>query len=158
MRDPRPMRPWIAAVCAGSIAAVVSLAVETPIVWLMTGELPWVAARMAAAMLLGPQVLSPPTFDSGIVTLAFVVHFALSVFYALILAHMIHGETPAQAALTGAAFGAVVFFIDLYLLADAFFPWFAAMRDGITLMSHLILSAVTGWSYAVLTKKAAAAM
>jgi hypothetical protein len=146
--------PWQIAICAGVIAATFSLAIETPIVWFMSGELPWGAARMAAAMVLGPTVLLPSAFDIGVVLLAFIVHFALSIFYALILAYIIHGETAFAAALTGAAFGAVVFVVDLFVLTDIFFPWFVTMRDTITLMSHLILGGVSGWTYTVLIKKA----
>jgi hypothetical protein len=147
------MRPWRAAVCAGLIAAAVSLAIETPIVWFLTGNLPWAAARMTAAMLLGPDILFPPTFDAGIVALAFVIHFGLSIFLALVLARMIHGETVCHASLTGAAFGMVVFFINMYALTDIFFPWFAEMRNGMTFVSHVVLGTVLGWSYAVLAEK-----
>lgn len=138
---------------AGLAAAIISLAVETPIVWLLTGDLPWGAARMTVAMLLGPDVLSPPTFDFWIVTLAFLIHLALSAFYALILAWIIHGETPFHATITGAAFGIVVFSINMYALTDIFFPWFIALRSGITFFSHIVLGATIGWSYIALTTK-----
>ncbi|HKQ29922.1 MAG TPA: hypothetical protein VJS66_01445, partial [Burkholderiales bacterium] len=129
----RPTSPWQSAVYSGVIAAIVSLALETPVIWLLHGELPWTAARMTAAMLLGPDVLSPPTFDLGMVALAFVIHFGLSIFFALILAAAIHGETPFHAAIAGAAFGGGVFFIDMFVLTDVFFPWFAQLRNAMTL-------------------------
>jgi hypothetical protein len=148
----RPVRPWQAAVCAGLIAAVASLTIETPVVWLISGELPWAAARMTVAILLGPQVLSPPSFDVRIVALAFAIHFALSIFYASVLAWIVHGETVFHASITGAAFGVVVFFLNMFALTDIFFPWFVELRNAITFCSHIVLGAVMGGSYVAIVK------
>jgi hypothetical protein len=144
MRIVRPSRFVSTALHAGMVAGAVSLAIETPIVWLRADELPWAAARMAAAMVLGPSVLSPPTFDAGLVALAFAVHFGLSILFALPLVWVTPGETFRQAVAIGIAFGAIVYAINLHILAPMFFPWFEALQNGMTFFSHLTLGATAG--------------
>lgn len=146
-----PIHPWQASVYAGIAAATVSLAIETPLVWLLKGQLPWAAARMAAAMLLGPSVLSPPTFDFWIVVLAFVIHFSISIFLAFILAWIIHGESLGRAIGMGVVFGIIVFFINMVGLTAIFFPWFAELRNWITFVSHTVLGASLGGAYCLMT-------
>ena len=153
MRRPHALGRWGAATHAGLTAAVVSLAIETPLVLLLQGDLPWAAARMTVAMLLGTDALSPTdTFDVCLVTLAFGIHLALSVVYGLIFAAAIREMTNVRAALIGAAFGLLLFFVNLYGFAPAFFPWFIELRGGITLFSHLIFGAVLGSSYVIFRK------
>lgn len=145
---------WRAGIHAGITAALVSLVVETPLVWLLQGELPWAAARMTAAMLLGSEVLSPAdTFDFWLVLLALAIHLALSVLYGLMFVSVTRAITIAGAAVIGAAFGLLLFFINLYGVAPIFFPWFLELRGGITVFSHVVFGAVLGGSYVMFRKR-----
>ena len=147
-------RKWHAAIYSGITAALVSLAIETPLVWLLQGELPWAAARMTAAMLLGTGVLIPPdTFDFRLVMLALGIHIMLSVLYGLIFASVTRGMTIARAAVIGAAFGLLLFVVNLYGIAPILFPWFLELRGGITVFSHLVFGAVLGGSYVTFWKR-----
>ena len=145
---------WRAGIDAGITAALVSLAVETPLVWLLRGELPWAAARMTAAMVLGSEVLFPPdTFDFWLVLLALGIHLALSVLYGLIFASVPLGISIFRAAVMGAAFGLLLFLINLYGIAPIFFPWFLELRGGITVFSHVVFGAVLGGSCVIFRKR-----
>jgi len=147
-----PVRPdWKAAVFAGLVAAMVSLIVETPLVWLIRGETPWPAARMAAAMVLGPRVLSPlANFDPGVVVVATLIHFALSVGYGSLLALFLGRAGLVGASVAGVSFGLVLYFVNLHAIAPFWFPWFAELRTGLTVFSHLVFGAALGVSYVVL--------
>jgi hypothetical protein len=143
-----------AAIYAGLIAAFVSLLVETPLVWLVTGEAPWTAARMAAAMVLGPEVLPPPAgFDPWIVAVALAIHVALSIAYGAVLGAVVRKLSLARAAGAGAVFGVALFVINLYGIAPVFFPWFEELRGAITLFSHVVFGTVLGAAYVAVAEK-----
>lgn len=144
---------WRAVVYSGLIAGAAFVIAEMVLVALFQGESPWTPVRMIAAILLGPDVLPPPaTFDGGIAIVALVVHFALSIIYAAILAWIVRIvpmetlSTP-QAASIGAIFALAIFLVNFYPIAAAAFPWFAEGRDWVTVVSHLLFGAVLGWSY-----------
>lgn len=142
---------WKAAVFAGLVAAIVSLIVETPLVWLIHGESPWPAARMAAAMVLGPRVLSPLAgFDLGVVVVATLIHLALSVGYGLLLAPFLRRAGRIDAGVVGAFFGLFLYLVNLHVIAPLWFPWFDALRTGLTVFSHLVFGAAFGVSYVLL--------
>ena len=143
-----PVRPdWKTAVLAGLVAAIVSLIVETPLVWLIRGESPWPAARMAAAMVLGPRVLSPlASFDLGVVLVATLIHLALSVMYGVLLAPLLIRSGRIGAGVIGALFGLVLYLVNLHVIAPLWFPWFAPLRTGLTVFSHLVFGVALGVS------------
>jgi hypothetical protein len=147
-------RRWRVSLYSGLIAGLVSLIVETPFVWFINDQTPWLAARMTAAMLLGPDAMSPPaTFDLWLVALAFAIHIALSVVYALTLGAVVQGMPTANAAYAGGMFGIVLYFINLHVIAPAFFPWFIELRNVISLISHIVFGAIAGGCYVFLTQK-----
>ena len=103
-------------------------------------------ARLTAALLMGSAVLPPPsTGQWDVLLVAALIHFALSIAYALILA-LIFAQVPARlgghlhtgpALIAGAVYGLAIYGINLYGLT-AFFPWFAVARDWVTLATHLV--------------------
>lgn len=154
------LRHWKAALYAGIIAAVVSLIVETPIVWFLADLSLWVSARMAAAMVLGREVLPPPaTFDLWIVTVALSIHLVLSMLYGLILALILtwfmRRMTLVRAIVIGVVFGLALYLINLHGFAPLLFPWFIALQNGITVFSHIVFGAALGGAYVAITKRAA---
>lgn len=146
-----------AAVAAGIVGAIVSLVVETPINWLLFEQTPWAAMRMAAAIVLGPDVLAPPaTFDPWFAIVATIVHVGLAIACALLLAVIVHRMRTLVAAFVGALFGVVVYFINLHGFASLWFPWFAELRGGVTIFSHVVLGSVIGASYVAMRRRAPA--
>ncbi|KXS33794.1 MAG: sodium:proline symporter [Candidatus Gallionella acididurans] len=132
---------WSTAVLAGVIAGTSATLVQM-LLWLVfTDAFPAILfrdARLTAALVLGSSVLPPPaTFDTGIMLAATLVHFALSVVYAALLARLTSGLENIPALLAGAAFGIVLYFINLYGFT-AVFPWFAQARGWITLIAHAV--------------------
>lgn len=148
-----------AAALSGVIAGAVFLAAEMALVALLMGESPWAPPRMMAAIVQGPGVLPPPaTFDAGIVAVAMLVHFGLSVALGVAFA-VLHGLLKASttiAIVAGVVFGLAVYVVDFYVLT-AVFPWFAMARNMISIFAHALFGLVLGWSYHRLARTAVAA-
>jgi hypothetical protein len=149
----QPVR-WRAAVYAGVVAGILATAVEIALWWAFTDALPDILfrdARFAAALVFGRGVLSAPAFDWGVMFIAALVHFALSVVYALILSRLIRRMTLYRSLLAGAAFGLALFSVNMYGFTMVF-PWFEAARDWITVAAHLVFGMVAAGVYSVLTQ------
>lgn len=147
-----------AAMLAGVCAAILATAVELLLWRAYAFALPETLfrdARLAAAIVLGRDVLPPPaTFDWRIMFVATCVHFALSIVYAFVLAAAI-GRLAAGAALaTGALFGLVLYVVNLYGFTWLF-PWFAVTRDGITVIAHLAFGITASATYIAARRDAA---
>jgi uncharacterized membrane protein YagU involved in acid resistance len=138
---------------AGLAAGVVFLALEMILMPLVMGVSVWVPLRMIAAITMGSAVLSPPdTFDSGAVSAAVVIHFALSLVYALVFAFIGKGRSVRADALFGAAFGLLLYLVNFYVFTLQF-PWFAEARNWATILAHLAFGAVLGATYAFWAKR-----
>ena len=95
-------------------------------------------ARLTAALVLGQRVLMPPLgFDAGIMLTATLIHFALSIIYAALLAPLAAQLTLIPSLVAGAGFGGALYVVNLYGFT-AIFPWFAQARGWITLLAHLV--------------------
>ena len=141
---------WRAALYAGIAAGVSSTLVQLALWALYTRELPAILyrdARLAAALVLGSAALSPPaTFDATIMAVATVVHFALSIAYALALAALLGGSPGRHAAIAGAVFGAALYAINLHAFTVVF-PWFVVARGTITLAAHVAFGTSAAMAY-----------
>jgi hypothetical protein len=101
-------------------------------------------ARLTAALLMGPGVLPPPsTAEWDILLVAALIHFALSVLYAVLPALLAPRLAAGPAVVGGAAYGLGIYVINLHGLT-ALFPWFSAARDGVTLVAHLVFGMALG--------------
>jgi len=143
---------WRAALLAGMVAGIIATAVQI-VLWLATGrEFPATLfrdARLAAAIVVGRTVLTPPTaFDASVLLIATLVHFALSAAYGLVLAPIVARLRPSASFAAGAVFGLALYGINMYGFA-ALFPWFEVTRDWITIAAHLVfgvsIAAVYRW-------------
>ncbi len=129
------------ALIAGIAAGVLATGAQVVLWWL--AGMPLAAtllrdARLTAALLLGPSVLTPPsTLRWDILLVATLIHFALSVLYALLPAAVGGRLRQGEALVAGAAYGALIYAVNLYGLTY-FFPWFAVARDWVTLAAHLV--------------------
>ena len=151
---------WRAAAIGGCVAGAVFLVLELLPMW-VAGQSPWGPLRMIAAIPLGRGVLSQPaTFDAGIVLVALIVHFVLSVIFALILAVIIapfnFDSSLGMASLAGAVFGVAVYLINFYGMSQVF-PWFADARGWVSFLSHIVFGLVAADMYVQLERKEGAA-
>ena len=131
------------------IAAVVFLMAEMAMVALIEGQSPFGPPRMMAAIVMGRDVLPPPaTFDLGIMTVAMMVHLALSVVLGIIwgLIHSTRGLSRWVAVGVAAVFGLLVYAVNFYGFT-ALFPWFEMARGTVSAVGHAIFGIALGWAY-----------
>jgi hypothetical protein len=132
---------WVRAASAGIIAGVVATVAQIVLWWAFTDDLPIVLlrdARLTAAVVIGPEVLPPPsTFDLKVMTVASIIHFGLSVAYSLTLALAIRRLRMKLALLFGLVFGLILYVVNMYGITEIF-PWFSAARDWITVVAHVV--------------------
>ncbi len=143
-----------AAVVAGIVAGLVFMMLEMALVGTIGGQSPWGPPRMIAAMAMGKDVLPPPaTFDMGVMMVAMMIHFPLSIIMAAVLGWAIsHWRMNAiTAILAGTAFGLLVYYVDFYVMTGIF-PWFAMARGGISIFAHAMFGLVLGWTYYAIAK------
>ena len=149
---PRGRLDLRAAVWAGIIAGMIFMMLEMVLVFMFMGQSPWGPPRMIAAILLGKEVLPPPdTFDEGIMAVAMVVHFPLSVAYAILLAALMPGAGRGATVWGGAVFGLILYLVNFYLFTGIF-PWFAMARNWVSVFNHIMFGLVAGWAYASLRR------
>ncbi len=102
---------------------------------------------------MGREVLPPPaTFAWSMMSVAALVHFALSIAYGLTLSVFISRLNSALALLAGAAFGACLYAVNMYGFTFVF-PWFAVARDWITAVTHVIFGLVVAAVYKLASSK-----
>ncbi len=141
-----------AALWAAIIAGIVFMMLEMIMVAVFKGQSPWGPPRMIAAIGMGKGVLAPATFDAGIMMVAMLIHFGLSVILAFLFAFIARGRTVGMATMIGAAFGLVVYVIAFYGMT-AVFPWFAMGRGWIGIFAHAMYGAVLGFVYASMARR-----
>ena len=156
MHEPIAVAPRInakAALWAAIIAGADFMMLEMIMVPIFMGGTPWGPPRMIAAIGMGKEVLPPPaTFDAGIMMVAMLIHFGLSVILAFLFAFIARGRTVAIATMIGAAFGLVVYLVNFYGMT-AVFPWFAMARGWIGIFAHIVYGAVLGWVYTSIARR-----
>ena len=145
-----------AAIWAG-VAAGVSSALAQVLLWLaFTDTFPRALfrdARLTAAILLGQGVLPPPaTFDAVIMLISALIHFALSIVYGLALAWVLARTAAGASLLIGALFGLALYAVNLYGFTTLF-PWFAQVRDWITITAHLVFGITAAGVYRWLERR-----
>jgi hypothetical protein len=146
-----------AALWAAMIAGAVFMMLEMIMVPVFMGGSPWGPPRMIAAIGMGKGVLPPPaTFDGGIMMVAMLIHFGLSVILAFLFAYIFvfiaRGRTVGMATMIGAAFGLVVYVVNFYGMTVVF-PWFAMARGWIGIFAHVMYGAVLGLVYTSIAQK-----
>ena len=122
-------------------AGVISTAAQLAL-WALAGmplfETLFRDARLTAAVILGADVLPPPSTPRwDILLAATLIHFALSIAYALIPAALVGRLTTRTAIVGGALYGVAIYAVNMYGFT-LLFPWFAVARDWVTLATHLV--------------------
>ena len=108
---------------------------------------------MIAAMVLGPEVLSPlDTFDVVVVLAAIFLHGTLSVVYGVFLALLLPAVNTFWNIVLGGLYGLILYYINFYGL-DAFSPWFIEERDTVSMVSHFAFGAVVASTYRAIGRR-----
>jgi hypothetical protein len=145
---------WRAAIAAGLVAGVVATAAQIALWWLFLDDaLPWNLyrdARLTAAILMGPEVLPPPSsFDWTIMAVATAIHFILSIAYGLLLACLISRLGMRLSLMTGLIYGLGIYVVNMYGVTYIF-PWFSEVRDWITIVTHAVFGLSLAGTYKTL--------
>lgn len=136
------MPAWVVAGLLGGAAASITSTVAQLLLWALLDhrgvlELLWRDMRLAAAILLGTEVLPPSRSSAAAaVVAASVVHVLLSLAYGAAIAWL-QARLRAPGWLVGAAAGLLIYAIALHG-ATLVFPWFEQSRGWITLLAHLV--------------------
>lgn len=136
-RQPDPAMVLVVGLAAGVASTAAQLAL-----WALAGmplfDTLFRDARLTAAVILGADVLPPPSTPRwDILLAATLIHFALSIAYALIPAALVGRLATRSAMVGGALYGLTIYAINMYGFT-LLFPWFAIARDWVTLATHLV--------------------
>lgn len=129
---------------AGVLGGSVFMIIEMLLVPLLQGGSPWHMPRMIAAIVFGQDFST--SLGIGGLLVAMVVHFALSMVYAVVLAALVDRWSPAIGAAVGVLFGIVLYVVNFYGLT-ALFPWFVEARNLITFIAHCAFGGLAGYAY-----------
>ncbi len=132
-----PVMALVVGLGAGVLATVAQL-----VLWWLAGmplpETLFRDARLTAALVMGGGVLPPPSTPQwDVLLVATLIHFTLSVTYALVPAHLTGRWRTVPTLFAGALYGLVIYGVNLYGLT-LLFPWFTVTRDWVTLLTHLV--------------------
>jgi hypothetical protein len=126
---------------AAGIAHLVTLLVLTPV---MLDTQPVLPLRYMGSLVLGQDVLMDTNATTLIVGL--VVHFILSIFFALIIAIVVHRWGLAVGIIGGALLGLCIYAINFYTMTYLF-KWMFALHSTVSVIAHLVFGAVAGGVY-----------
>jgi hypothetical protein len=146
----RRLPDWRAALTGGCVAGAVFLVIEL-FAMAVAGQSLWGPLRTTAAIVMGRGALAQPaTFSSGIMLMALVTHFVLSILFAVILAVIVApfslDSSVEMASLVGAAFGVLLYVVNYYGMTQLF-PWFADARSGVNFLNHILFGLVAAETY-----------
>ncbi len=143
----RQLVDWSAALWSGLISGTIFLLLN---LFLSPVGNVWVMLRLFASIILGDGILAPPpTFDFVALLAALVVHFVLSILYALLVAYVVHRGGLISGIIGGALLGLALYSINFYTLTF-FYPWFFAMRSTVFIVTHALFGALAGGIYEAL--------
>ena len=143
----RRLVSWRTAVVAGICAGVIATAVQLVLWWIAGYPLPetlYRDARLAAAIVMSRDVLPPPAaFELGIMLVATVLHFGLSIIYGFVFVYLMRALALGAVAglFAGLVFGLVLYVVNMYGFTLVF-PWFSLVRDWVTVVAHLVFGLV----------------
>ena len=143
----RLIMDWRAAVIAGLVSGLLTMVLWMILLTMTTGGSAWTPLHHIAAILLGEGVLAPSqSINWQVVITGLFIHLVLSIFYAVILAFIIHRWGLIIGILGGAMFGLAIYAINYYTFS-ALFPWFFSLRSWIALVGHVFFGMMVGGIY-----------
>ena len=148
----RQVVDWSAVRWAGLISGIVFLVLNMVLTGIAVGS-PWIVPRILASVVMGSSILPPPaSFDLVIFLVSLVVHLALSLIFAGILAIIIHRWGLIVGIIGGALFGLALYGINFYTMSY-FFPWFFGFRSWMMIVSHIVFGMLAGGIYELLEEE-----
>lgn len=130
------------------IAGAAYLAAQISFAAAVYGGHGWEPLQRIAAMLLGPDVVAPPSRISGtIVGMALLIHIHLSAAYGRIIDWAVSGLDTILAAIVGGNIGMFMYIFHRWLIAPLAFPWFEESNNIVTAIDHIVfglMAAVCG--------------
>ena len=135
---------WRAVLVSGLVAGTLFLLTDLVFAPLVTQTSATVTLRYFAALVLGSKVLTQS--GAGILAVGVVVHYVLSLVFALVISLVVHRWGMLVGIVGGAIMGVAIYGINLYTLT-VFFPWFFAINSTVILLCHAIFGAVAGGVY-----------
>lgn len=133
-----------AKVWAGVIAGIIATLMQILLWLIFTDDFPAILfrdAQLTAALVMGDSVLPPPATVFVMLT-ATLIHFTLSIVYAVVLTALVMRLDAIAAFSVGIGFGIALYIVNLYGFT-VFFPWFVLARGWITLIAHVIFGITT---------------
>ncbi len=103
-----------------------------------------------ASLVMGKDMLMDDT-GPGIIAVALVVHFALSLVFTLVIAVVVHRWGLAVGLIGGAILGLSLYAINLYTMT-LLFDWFFAINSTVLAVSHIVFGMVAGGIYEALDR------
>lgn len=141
---------WRAALWAALLAGTVFLLITIFVMPLVIDANVWVMIRLLASIVLGEAILAPPaTSHPTALVVALLVHYTLSLAFALLIAVILHRWGLLVGIVGGALCGAGLYVINIYSLSY-FFPWFFALHGLPWLIAHILFGSVSGAVYEIL--------
>ena len=135
---------WRAVLISGLIAGTLFLLTDLVFAPIVTQVDAALTLRYFAALVLGSKVLTQT--GTNILITGIVVHYVLSVAFALVIALVIHRWGMVVGIVGGAILGVAIYGINLYTVT-LLFPWFFAINSTVILLCHAIFGAVAGGVY-----------
>lgn len=137
-----------AAVAAGLIAGTIMMLLQLVLYPLILGTSAWDQPRLVAAIPLGTGVLPGVASgaDAGVAVAALVVHYLLSIIYAMIAAVVLDRVRFWPAVTLGAVGGFALYLINYYGFTSVF-EWFAVSRNWVTTFTHISFGIGTAAAY-----------
>ncbi|UGQ44640.1 hypothetical protein [Massilia endophytica] len=140
---------WTVAAIAGFGAGGILMLAELAFAMAM-GSDPWRTPRLVAAFLMGDAALQTTGYSAAVLAAALAVHYLLGAAFGVALACLIApfqlDSSLGMVLLTGFGFGLALYLFNFYVMTSAF-PWFAEMRDGYTLLGHVVFGMAAAWIY-----------
>ena len=138
---------WGKGAVAGLIAGALFITVEMFLMEAFGRGNIWDPLRLSASITLGDRAVATSTpFTFDIFFVGMLMHFVLSVWYAVVLGMLIRKLKPVTAMLVGAGFGLLMYLFHFYALT-AFYPWVANWRNWIVVVTHLLFGMSAAWVY-----------
>jgi uncharacterized membrane protein YagU involved in acid resistance len=148
------MKPFTrSAIVAGLIAGIIYMLLQMSLPHFLEGKGVWQLPNNIAAIGYGPGVVSSKMPSAGPMLIFLILHFLVSILFAMIVGLFARGATTLVKIGTGIAAGALLYYASFYV-GTYIFSWFANFRGWTCLADHLIFGIITALIYDIMYQKA----
>ena len=138
---------WAKGAWSGVIAGALFMTVDMFLTEVFGRGSIWDPVRLSASIAMGDRAVTASTpFTFDIFFVGMLVHFVLSIWYAVVLGMLIYKLKTGAAMLVGAGFGLLLYILHFHGLT-ALYPWVASARSWIVIVTHLVFGVSAAWVY-----------